>query len=64
LTDLREALAYSLFVRVVRVVRLKLWLESLIKRLTNGRRSPQKENPDRIERSGFWLSVFSFSRPA
>jgi hypothetical protein len=48
----------------VRVVRLKLWLESLIKLLTKGRRSPQKENPDRIERSGFGLSVFSFSRPA
>jgi hypothetical protein len=58
---LREALAYSLFVRVVR---LKLWLESLFKRLTNGRHRTQKENPDRIERSGFGVTVFSFSRPA
>jgi hypothetical protein len=61
LFGVREALAYSLFVRVAR---LKRWLESLIKLLTKGRRSPQKENPDRIERSGFGLSVFSFSRPA
>jgi hypothetical protein len=58
----RETVARSLGIRPA--ARLKRSFESLFKRLTNGRHRTQKENPDRIERSGFGVTVFSFSRPA